>query len=264
MEKWDAVAITGASSGLGRALAVAIARPRVRLALAGRDAARLEETARSCRMRGADVAVFSFDIRDRMAAEAFIAEADAKAPLDMVIASAGINAGTGSGLEHPGQAADIAAVNLSGTLHTVAPALPLMAARGRGHIVVISSLAAFVPLPSTPSYCASKAALLVWMDAARIAYAPSGLTFTTVLPGFVDTPLLASARYPTPFRVTAEQASAIIVEGLRRNRPRIAFPWQLRAAVTLSRLMPDAILAPLLRRLCGTGGADASVRSPIN
>ena len=159
---WQNVLITGASSGLGRALAEACAAPGVVLHLSGRDAGRLEEAASACRARGAEVRPRVLDVCDAAAMAGWIAGAGR---LDLVIANAGISAGTGGLTEPAAQARRIFEVNVTGVLNTALPALEVMAAQPpgadglRGRVAVVASVAAFVAAPGAPAYCATKAAV---------------------------------------------------------------------------------------------------------
>ena len=130
------ILITGASSGIGRAVAVEYAAPGVRLVLVGRDTARLEQAAERCRDKGAEVETALVDVRDRQAMHDFIRAADAKAPLDLVLANAGINTGLPAGAlaEDPEAVRGILSINLIGALNTVEPIIEPMCARGRGVI----------------------------------------------------------------------------------------------------------------------------------
>jgi len=236
-----AILITGASSGLGEGLARAYARSGITLFLSGRDATRLEAVAAACRREGAEVETKVIDAADRAAMAAWIEAAEALAPLDLVIANAGISAGTGGGGEAAEQARAIFAVNLDGVLNTVLPAMPAMRARGRGQIAIMSSLASFRGMAGAPAYCASKAAVRVWGEALRAWLAPEGIAVSVICPGFVTTRMTATNRFPMPFLMDVDRASRIMVEGLARNRGRIAFPWRLRALTWLLAALPDRV-----------------------
>ncbi|MBI3507767.1 MAG: SDR family NAD(P)-dependent oxidoreductase, partial [Proteobacteria bacterium] len=165
MWHWRSILVTGGSSGLGEAVARALARPGVSLALTGRDAGRLAGVAEACRLQGAAVEHAIVDVRDRAAMAGFIARIDAWRPLELVFANAGISAGTQGGPEDADQTKAILAVNVDGVVHTVQPALDAMSRRGTGQIALLSSLAGFRGLPGAPAYCASKAAVRVWGEA---------------------------------------------------------------------------------------------------
>jgi short-subunit dehydrogenase len=243
------ILITGASSGIGAALARALARPGRTLFLGGRDEARLEAVAADCRARGATVAARAGDVCDRRAMAAWLAEADARAPLDLVVANAGTSAGSGGRGESEEQARRIMAINVEGAMNTVLPVLPAMAARGRGQIALVASLAGFRGFPGAPAYCASKAMLRVWGEGLRGELAPKGIAVSVVCPGFVKTPMSDGNPYPMPLLMEADKAAAIIVRGLARNRGRIAFPWPLTWLVTAIAALPVAMTDRLMQGL---------------
>src|SRR5208337_819397 len=157
-------AITGASSGLGRALTLEYAAPGVALALIGRDANRLEEAAAKARAKGADVRVGRIDVRDRAAMSEFLLATDAATPIDCLLACAGVTmvTPTDGAVEDLTKSADLFDVNVNGVMNTLAPIAPLMRARRAGQIVLFGSIAAFAPPPDSPSYAASKAAIVAF------------------------------------------------------------------------------------------------------
>jgi NAD(P)-dependent dehydrogenase (short-subunit alcohol dehydrogenase family) len=198
---------------------------------------------------GAEVETAVLDVADRQAMAAFVAAADAAAPLDLVVANAGISAGTGDGAESPEQARRIFAVNVDGVVNTVAPILDAMAARGSGQIAIISSLAGFRGLPGAPAYCASKAAVRVWGEALRADWSRRGVRVNVVCPGFVTTRMTARNNFRMPLLMSAARAATIVCDGLARDVGRIAFPRRMYAASWLLAASPGALLDPLLRRL---------------
>lgn len=241
------ILVTGASSGLGAALAVAYAAPGVRLSLAGRNTERLKAVAATCTARGAQTAISAFDITDTEATRAWVQNAAREAPLDLVIANAGISAGTGSGGETAAQAREIFAINVDGVANTVLPAVGHMQPRRHGQISIMSSLAGFVGFPGAPAYCASKAAVRVWGESLRGDLAKSGVRVSVICPGFVRTPMTDRNPFPMPFLMGPEKAARIIVSGLARNRARIVFPWPLYAAVRALGALPGCLRDRLLR-----------------
>jgi short-subunit dehydrogenase len=243
------ILITGASSGIGEALALAYARPGAELALTGRNAARLDAVAGACRDAGAATATALIDVTGREAMARWIGEVDAAAPLELVIANAGISAGTGRLGETDAQARQIFAVNFDGVMNTVLPALDGFRARRRGQVAIVSSLAGFRGIPGAPAYCASKAAVKVWGEALRGHLAPEGIGVTVVCPGFVKSRMTAVNKFPMPLLMEVDRAAAIIQRGLARNKARIAFPRRLAAAVWLLAALPPALTDPLLRRM---------------
>ena len=241
------VLITGASSGLGAALAESLAEPGILLSLAGRDAERLSAVAASCNALGAEAATSVFDVTDSNAAKAFVESAAAECPLDLVIANAGISAGSGSGGETAAQTREIFAVNLGGVANTVLPAIGRMQMAGHGQIAIMSSLAGFIGLPGAPAYCASKAAVRVWGESLRGELAGSGIRVSVICPGFVRTPMTDCNPFPMPFLMSPDKAARIIVSRLARNHARIAFPWPLYAALRALGALPAGLRDRLLR-----------------
>lgn len=243
------ILITGASSGLGEALARAYARPGARVALGGRDQERLEAVAATCRASGADVATAVVDVTDAAGLADWIEREDRFSPLDLVIANAGISAGTGRGSETAEQVHRIFAVNLDGVVNTVQPAIPLMTARRHGQLALMSSLASFRGFPGAPAYCASKAAVRVYGEALRGALARHGIAVSVICPGFVKTPMTAVNKFPMPFLMEVDRAAAIIRRGLARRKARIAFPWRLYVLTQLLAALSPSITDHWLARL---------------
>ena len=247
------ILITGASSGIGAALALEFAGPGVRLALTGRDQGRLNAVAEACSKAGAEPRVAVLDVRARDALAAWIAEVDLAAPLDLAIANAGVSAGTGGAGGDAGETEDqtrrVIATNLDGVLNTVLPVVARMRPRGRGQVAIMSSMAAFRGFPGAPAYCASKAAVRVWGEALRGDLHGAGIGVSVICPGYVRSRMTAVNDFPMPLLMDAERAARIIRRGLARNRSRIAFPWPLYAAVWLLSALPPRLTDPLLRRL---------------
>ena len=240
------ILITGASSGLGEALARRLSGPGVRLWLTGRNTERLAETEAACAANGAEVTCAQLDTRDTAAMNAFIRGADESAPLTLVIANSGISGGTGSGGESDRQAREIFDVNLTGVINTIHPAIDVMRPRRSGHIAVMSSLAAYRGFPGAPAYSASKAAVKVYAEALRGALARDGIAVTAICPGFVKSRMTAVNEFPMPFLMEADRAAEIMVRGLERRKTVIAFPWPMHAMVSLLSLLPPALAVRLL------------------
>lgn len=233
--------ITGASSGLGRALALEYAGPNRALGLLGRDAVRLEEIAELARGRGASVRTASIDVREKDAMRAFLLDFDGAAPIDLLIASAGVTMVTPA----QGEVEDLTRtqalfeVNVGGVMNTIAPIAPRMRARRAGQIALFGSLAAFAVPPDSPSYAASKAALVAFALATRTLYGVDGVSVSVVCPGFVDTPMTASYSSWKPLLMSPEDAARRIRRGLERRKRIIAFPTSLYLAARAQQWLPD-------------------------
>lgn len=244
-----AILITGGSSGIGEALALAYAKPGVFLALTGRDSARLAGVADRCRAQGAAVETMTIDVADRAAMAEMIAALDDRHPLDLVIANAGIGAPDGS-LEHfDDQLRAVHAVNVTGVFNTVNPLLPRMAARRRGQVAVISSVAGYRGLPSAVAYSSAKAAVKSFGEGLRGMMRPHGIDVSVVNPGFVKSRMTARNRFRMPFLMDAPEAAAIICAGLARNRGRITFPWPMAITAWFMTALPDRLADRLLGRM---------------
>jgi short-subunit dehydrogenase len=248
------ILITGASSGLGRALALAYAEKNVRLYLGGRDRLRLVSIVEDCLAKGAEAHWAIIDVTDAAQMADWISSADRAAPLDLVIANAGISGGPGQrGMETVEQTGRIFTTNLDGTINTVFPAIERMRQRGHGHIALMASLAGFRGLPSAPAYCASKAAVRVWGEGLRGALAKEGIGVTVICPGFVETPMTAVNRFPMPFLMSAERAARLMRKGIDSNRARVSFPWPTAAVAWLLAALPPGWIDRLLRGLPAKG-----------
>lgn len=245
------ILITGATSGIGRALALAYAEPGVTLALTGRDAERLAEVRTACKSRGAAVIAAALDVRDAGRLAAWIGSADELAPLDLAIANAGVLAGIGFGRprESLGAATRAIETNVVGVMNTVVPAVDRMVPRGRGQVAIMGSLAGFRGLPQSPAYCASKAAVAVYAEALRANLIGTGVGVSLVAAGFVATPFNRDATVPKPLQISAERAARIIRRGLARRARVIAFPRILYYGLRLLPLLPGRLVDRVLSRI---------------
>jgi short-subunit dehydrogenase len=223
------IVITGASSGLGAALALEYAASGMRLCLLGRSEERLRTVQKKCEEKGADVVIRALDITDKQGMTGFLEETDRQYNVELIIANAGISGG--SGLKEGDDVAELTrrifAANIDGVANTVLPLLPGMLERGRGQIAIVSSLAGVRGLPSAPAYSASKAAVRFWGEALRGSLGKQGIQVSVICPGYIETPLTAVNTFPMPLIMKAEKAARIIRKGLEKNRPRIAFPLTL-------------------------------------
>ena len=242
------ILITGASSGIGEALALEYATDGVTLILIGRDLERLDSVAAQCRDGGAEVRLATIDVTDARFFAQWLDGVYSMSPIDLVIANAGISGGTAGGAEDLEQVRRIFAVNVDGVFNTVHPAIALMAARRRGQIAIMSSLAGFRGFPGAPAYCASKAAVRSYGESLRGALAPDGIEVSVICPGFVRSRMTAANPFKMPFLMNAGRAARIIKRGLARNKARIAFPFPTYFAAWLMGALPPSLTDPWLRR----------------
>ena len=237
------IVITGASSGIGAALAKFYAAPGVTLGLIGRDPARLGAVASEARAAGAVVQEGLLDLRDRDALAAWLDNFATQHPIDLLIANAGVLDGRRADgtIEDADAARRVIEINLLGALDTLHAVLPAMRRCRRGHIILVSSLAGLSPLPDAPAYSASKAGLLSYGRALRAAVAADHVRVSVVCPGYVTSAMTETHIGQQPGRISAEAAARLIDAGIRRNRPVIGFPRALYALSLISPLFPEFI-----------------------
>jgi short-subunit dehydrogenase len=243
--------ITGASAGIGRAIALAYAAPGVTLGLLARDAQRLDETAALCRERGARVVTGLIDVRDAAAMQVWIEQFDDMHPMDLLVANAGAastltHANDWEGLE---RTAAIVDTNFYGVMHAVLPAVSRMRPRRRGHVVLVSSLAALRGMAISPAYCASKAALKAYGDSVRPLLARDGVRLSVVLPGFVKTAMSDVFPGAKHFLWSADKAARHIRNKVGAGHKEIAFPMPLAIGMRLLSVLPHALADAILKRM---------------
>ncbi len=236
------ILITGASSGIGEGLALAYARHGATLFLTGRNGERLASVAKRCEENGATVLTNTLNVCDRMAMNHWISTICAESPLDLVIANAGISGGfDGQSLNRITDDYKIFDTNLNGVLNTLYPVIPVMVSRKSGQIVIISSLASFMPMPSAPAYAASKAAVRFYGEALTTKLAPYGIAVSVVCPGFIKSRMTDKNTFPMPFLMETEQAVAVIKDKIDRKIPFFAFPLPMILAIKCMTILPRPI-----------------------
>jgi len=232
------VLITGASSGIGEALALACAHRGDRLFLCGRNAARLEDVARRCREGGAaGVDAEIVDVTDEERTRDWIRRCDAVAPLERVFSNAGVSTGE----ENEANSRRTFAINVGGCVNTVHPAIERFRTatpRERRQIVITASIAGYGPLKACPAYSATKACVKTWGLSLRGMLAPEGIEVCVVCPGFVRSRITDHNTCPMPFFLEADAAAKIILARADRNLGVIAFPWPMRFGTWLLSVLP--------------------------
>jgi len=217
--------ITGASSGLGRAIALAYAAPQTRLLLTGRNEKRLAEVKKLCEKKEAEVVTQKIDVCDQQAMHDWIVQQDQISPIELVIANAGVS--TQGQKETAASLKKMVDVNVHGVINTVVPLIEPMEKRGRGQIALISSLASFKGYAGRGMYGGTKAAVRLYGEGLRDQLADKGVQVSVVCPGFIVTPMTATNTFYMPFLLQPERAAVIVKEGLAKNKSRIAFPLPL-------------------------------------
>jgi short-subunit dehydrogenase len=241
--------ITGASSGIGWALARALAGQRCRVGLVARRRDRLEALAGEIRQAGGTAAIAAADVTDREQILAAVASVRGElGPVDLLVANAGVGLETTIDPVNLDEIEWTIRVNLLGVVYAITAVLPEMLRRNRGHLAAVSSLAAYKGLPGESAYCASKAAVNSYMEGLRIQLRDRGIAVTTICPGFVATPMVAREGYTlTPFLMSADQAARRIVRALGRRVKVYDFPWQMGLLMRLTRWLPDWMIAYFMR-----------------
>jgi len=241
--------ITGASSGIGAALAEKFAADGDVIALVARRREPLEALARKIRDGGGTAQGFTADVGDpESVAGAFAAIEETLGPVHTLIANAGIGDSTPAHNFEATRFERVVRVNLMGAVYCIEAVLPGMLARGSGQIVGIGSLAGYRGLPGSGAYCASKAGLAAFLESLRIELRHSGIQVSTICPGFIKTPLTDRNRFPMPFILELDDASTRIHRAIRRRRSEYSFPWRLSYPVRFARILPNWLYDRMLSK----------------
>jgi len=223
------IVITGATSGIGRELALQYAADGVHLGVVGRRADLLEEVAQACRGRGARVEAYTQDVTDgagmRRLAEEFLRAAGG---VDLVIANAGVGVPDKVQSGDPEPMTRLLSINVIGLVNTLIPFVPAMIEQGAGHLVAIASIAGERALPGHAAYCASKGCARMLLDGWAYKLEPKGIHLTTINPGFVESELTAGNDFPMPFLMRTDEACRRIREAIARKRRSYTFPLPMR------------------------------------
>ncbi len=236
--------ITGASSGIGWALAMELASQGCKVGLLARRRDKLEALAASIRQSGGTCAYSVADIANRAATLAAIGELTSQlGAADLLIANAGVGMPTTIQPFNVEDTEKMFRVNLLGVVYAIEGVLPAMLERGRGHLAAVSSLAAYKGMPGESGYCGSKAAVNTYMESLRIQLRNRNIAVTTICPGFVRTPMTSVNQFYMPWLIEADDAARRIVRALGRRRKVYNFPWQTTLLMKLASWMPDWVLA---------------------
>jgi NAD(P)-dependent dehydrogenase (short-subunit alcohol dehydrogenase family) len=234
------VFLTGASSGIGEALAIDLSKQGAILGLLARREELLRDLTDKCKATDAQARYFACDITDeiavRNAAETLRAEFG---KIDVLIANAGI--GGASKLAENLTSADFRRVietNLIGAVNSVSAVLPQMIERGSGHLVAVSSLAGFRGLPKSAAYSASKAGMTAYFESVRLDVQNRGVAVTIIQPGFIKTPLTSGRANKMPFLMELDDAIPLFLRAVEKKKKFAAFPWQLATIVRAGQIFP--------------------------
>ena len=256
----NAVLITGGSSGIGEALAVACAKRGVRnIFICGRNAERLAAVVRRCETVASAstgqtrVVGRALDVTDSRQMRDWVRECDGIAPLEVVFSNAGI----GTGDENEENVRRTFATNVGGGLNVVLPTIEVFRKRQRDsgtgshrrQIVITASIAGYAPLSTCPSYAATKAAMKSWGLSLRGMLKREGIAVNVVCPGFVRSRITERNTCPMPFFMEADKAAKIILDRVDRNVGLIAFPWPMRLGVWFMSILPWRLSEAISRML---------------
>ncbi|MEH6404346.1 MAG: SDR family NAD(P)-dependent oxidoreductase [Sneathiella sp.] len=237
------IAITGASSGIGAALARHYAANKCIIALGGRDLARLKLVARECEELGAKTTIAVIDVQILPEVEAWISRTHSENPLDIVFVNAGITGGVGEKdkFESVNDVNTLLSINLVGATNTIGAALAEMSKVGAGQIVVTNSLAGYVGFPGSPSYCASKAGLRIYCESLQRLLKSSEIDVTLIFPGYVSSPMSRKVVSSKPLEISAEKAALLISKAVAKRKKKMGFPYLLWTGVRLLSILPLAM-----------------------
>jgi short-subunit dehydrogenase len=247
-ERAPLVYITGASSGIGQALAERYYRAGWRVALVARRSTELREWAQSAGFEAARHEVYGADVRDLASITAAGRECIARQGLpDVVIANAGISVGMDTAYAEDLEVmrATFETNNL-GMAATFQPFVAPMRERAAGTLVGIASVAAIRGLPGHGAYCASKAAVVSYCESLRGECRPAGIEVVTLLPGYIATPLTRENRYGMPFLMPADAFAERAFQAIGAGTSYRVIPWQMGVVAKLMRVLPNALFDRLL------------------
>ena len=241
--------ITGASSGIGKAIAIQFAEPGITLFLCGRNKERLQQTASVCEEKGAFVHLFLFDATDKEASKNAVLEAHKIKPLELLIANAGVSGGVLGKEDSEESIRQIFDTNIYGVINTVLPVIDLFKTQGFGQIALMSSIAGFRGLMNCPAYSSSKNFVKAWGEALRGALKSNNIKVNVICPGFVKTPLTDKNVFKMPFLMQPEKAALIIQKGILKNKGIIAFPMIMHFLIALLTALPRVLTNPIFEYL---------------
>ncbi|MBX9926985.1 MAG: SDR family NAD(P)-dependent oxidoreductase [Hyphomicrobiaceae bacterium] len=257
-QSWKVVWITGASTGIGRELALALAKAGVAVAASARSRSKLDEL----KSQHPLIRAYPLDVTDESACRETAAQIGRDlGAIDLAILNAGVWVPMDAAHFDPAGIAESMAVNYTGVVNALDPLIRDMTARRTGHIALVSSVAGYRGLPGAVAYAPTKAAVIALAEALYLDLRDSGVALSIVNPGFVDTPMTKVNNFPMPFMISADDAAGRIIRGLAARRYEIAFPLRMKLLAKFMRLMPNAMFFAISDRL-SEGSGELPPRPP--
>lgn len=235
---WTTVWITGASTGIGREVALQLARAGVNVAASDRVIDKLADLAAS----QPRITAYPLDVTDGEAVTKTAAAIKAAmGPIDLAVLCAGVAHPMGAANYDVNLAVHSVNVNYNGILRALGALMPDMIKRGSGHLALIASMTGHRGMPDSAAYAPTKAAIINLTETLKLDLARYGITISVINPGFVDTPITQQLDYPLPHIMTPADAAERIIDGLRQRKYEIAFPWQMNWPTKILRMMPNSL-----------------------
>ena len=240
MNHYKNIIITGASSGIGKALAIEYSQNCHNLLLIGRNINNLKITKQQCH-KNCNIILAKADVKNFQDTNKYINSFDNDFPVDLIIANAGISAGTGTKGENLAQLKEIYDINIYGVINCIYPLIDKMRQRETGHIAIMSSMSAFTPIPSAPAYSSSKQCVSFLGLALKQDLKKSKVKLSVIYPGFIKTPMTDANKFKMPLLMDVEKAAKKIMKDLSKNKTKIIFPKRIYYITRIFNLFPSII-----------------------
>lgn len=243
------ILITGATSGIGFALAERYLSQGFRVIITGRSEEKLANAFEKLVKYSSSLEYKLIDVRDEVAMRDYILGVDDAYKIDMIIANAGISAGVSQDADFSKVGKEIFDINVYGVFNTVHPLLQRMQSRKSGHIVLVSSMSAFFGMTSAIFYASSKSAIRSYGEGLRVLMLEHNVDVTTIFPGFVESNITRANKFKMPFFMDTKSAVDIITKGLARKKGYISFPLKMKLLVYAISILPFIWREKILKSL---------------
>ena len=249
--RWAGTAwITGAGTGIGRALALALVARGMTVAASARTESDLTSLAAEAAAGPGRIVPVALDVTDEAAVQAAMARIEAEAgPIALAVLNAGTHSEVSAQKFDTAEFTRVIQTNLMGAVYCLGVLLSRMRERRAGRVAVVASVAGYRGLPTSGAYSASKAALIALTESLKPELEGEGVEMTLINPGFVDTPLTRRNTFPMPFMIDTDEAVRSILDGLENDRFEIVFPWQMSLLMKLLGVLPYGPFFAITRRM---------------